>query len=316
MPAGPSLTAKPARPAGAQGERVPAARQPSSRAPGPARRRPQTRPQEDARRPAAPGDIACARCGQGNEAGRRFCHECGTSLAQAEPAPAGAPPPWWKRRARRSSRTYAAGERRTRADGTRRDGTPRGVAGLRKVVRVVGAIACVLLLLALAGPWRSGFRNRVGDVGAAAKNIFVASYEPVHPDGAEASTAIPDRPATNAIDGATNTAWQEAHAGDGENEVLVLTFSSQVDIDRLGIYSGVSENPDEFLAQPRPRELRVAFSDGTSTEIRLKDTPGFQSFTVKARAVVSVQITILSVYPSFRGGHDAGIAEVELFTRA
>ena len=177
---------------------------------------------------------------------------------------------------------------------------------------MIAAIAAVFLMIALVGPWRPSVTRRISSV----KNLFVASYEPIRAVDAEASTAIADRPATNVIDGAINTAWQEADAGDGENQRIFLTFEKQVDIDRIGIHSGVAENPDEFLSQPRPRELRLAFSDGTSKEIRLKDAPGFQTFKVKAREVISVEITILSVNTSFRGGHDAGIAEIELFTRS
>jgi hypothetical protein len=174
----------------------------------------------------------------------------------------------------------------------------------------------ILLIVALVGPWRQSIFDGVRKAGTKVKNFLVANYEPVHPSGAEASTALPDAPASNAIDGATNTAWKEADPGDGVGQKLILTFESPVDLDRIGFHSGVSDQPDEFLAQPRPHELHLAFSDGSAKDVTLKDSPNFQTFKVKARHAVRVEITVQSVYTSYKGGHDCGIAEVELFTRA
>jgi hypothetical protein len=95
----------------------------------------------------------------------------------------------------------------------------------------------------------------------------------------------------------------------------VLTFNQQVNIDRIGFHIGVSDDQEEFLSQPRPREIHVQFSNGKSYDLTLKDKPDFQHFSVKAPAVLRVEITIVNVNTSFKGGHDTGIAEVEVFKK-
>jgi hypothetical protein len=226
--------------------------------------------------------------------------------------------PWWKRifRRKNKNKTYKAGERRKRKDGTRKEGGSAFGRALRKLPRVLMYLLPILILVALIGPWRQSIFDGVRKTGTKVKNFLVANYQPVHPSGAEASTALSDGPASNAIDGATNTAWKEADPGDGVGQKLILTFESPVDLDRIGFHSGVSDQPDEFLAQPRPHELHLAFSDGSAKDVTLKDSPNFQTFKVKARHAVRVEITVQSVYTSYKGGHDCGIAEVELFTRA
>ncbi|MGH9022440.1 MAG: NADase-type glycan-binding domain-containing protein, partial [Acidimicrobiia bacterium] len=84
------------------------------------------------------------------------------------------------------------------------------------------------------------------------------------------------------------------------------------DLASIGITSGAGE---EFDAEPRPRQLRLTFSDGQKEEIALKNNGKFQSFNVRAKGVTSVRMEILSVYPSATGTA-ASIAEVEFFSKS
>lgn len=305
---------QPSRPAAAQSNagRQPTAQRPVAQKPGAAKTRVAPKPPKAKGREYKPGDKICGQCGEGNDPARKFCRKCGTSLVEAAVA---AQPSWWKRTFSKKKKTLKAGERNTRADGTLKDGRPRVFQGLKKTFNVLFAILAILLMIAFIGPWRGSVMGTVRDATSKVKRIFVAEYEPLHADGIEATSSLPDHPAAMAIDGATNFAWQENAQGDGEGQKLVLTFNQQVNVDQIGIRSGASNEQEEFLAQPRPRELHIVFSNGAQTDIRLKDTPDFQTFKVKAHDIVRMEITVTSVNTSFKGGHDMGIAEVELFTR-
>jgi ribosomal protein L40E len=310
-----SRAAQPARPAASapsDGARQPTAQRPVAQKPGAAKTRVAPKPPQAKGREYKPGDKICGQCGEGNDPARKFCRKCGTSLVEAVVA---AEPSWWKRLFSKKKKTLKAGERRTRADGTLKDGRPRVFQGLKKTFNVLFAILAILLMFAFIGPWRGSVLDAMRDTTNKVKRIFIAEYEPLHADGIEATSSLPEHPAAMAIDGATNFAWQEGAPGDGEGQKLVLTFNQQVDIDKIGIRSGASNQQEEFLAQPRPRELHIVFSNGAQKDITLKDTPEFQTFNVKAHAIVRMEITVTSVITSFKGGHDMGIAEVELFTR-
>lgn len=258
-----------------------------------------------------PGDRICGDCGEGNDRARKFCHKCGASLIEAQVVPE---PPWWKRIFTRKKKVLKAGERNTRADGTLKDGRGFG-RGLKKVFKIIVAILVLLFIIAYIGPWRGTVNDKLSSGYHKVKRVFIAEYVPLHADAIDATSALPDHPASMAIDGATNFAWEEAAPGDGEGQKLILTFNKQVNVDQIGIRAGVSNKQDEFLKQPRPSGLHIVFSDGSSKDLKIKDTPNFQNFKVKAHAIVRMEITVTTVYTSFEGGHDMGIAEVELFTR-
>lgn len=254
-----------------------------------------------------PGDVLCGVCGTGNGAERRFCRRCGASLAQAAAGPVVVTKvPWWRRWfPRRPAKVAAAGDRPMRGQGSR--------AG--RVLRRVAVVLIGVAMVAVAGPWRSAVSDRISSTARSVRRTISATYAPARPAAATASSMLPGHGPEAAIDGVSNSAWAEGAAGDGVGQQLTLTFGGPVDLDRVGITPGASVVPAEFLAQPRPREVRLAFPDGTVADVTLKDEPGFQAFGVKARGVSTVVLEIRSVYPSATGGQDASVAEIELFTR-
>lgn len=139
-------------------------------------------------------------------------------------------------------------------------------------------------------------------------------YRPTRPSGAEATSSLPGHEPHLAIDGVLNSYWAEGADGDGEGETLVLTFDSPVDLDRIGITPGASGEVEEFIAQPRPRTLHLVFSDGSAADVDLKDSADFQNFPIKARAVTSVEVHVVSVFAALEGD-DLAISEIELFTK-
>jgi hypothetical protein len=179
----------------------------------------------------------------------------------------------------------------------------------------LAVLALLGVTLGAVGPWRSSITQRVKSAAHSVRQAIKPQYDPARPTKAEATSSLDDHPATLAIDGVSNSFWAEGADGDGEGQALVLTFGSPVDLDRVGITAGASEKPEDFVAQPRPKQLHLVFSDGSSADLNLKDSADFQTFSVKARDVTSVQMQIVSVYASL-SGHDCAIAEVELFTKA
>lgn len=254
-----------------------------------------------------PGDVVCGVCGTGNGAERRFCRRCGASLAEAVAGPAEVRKiPWWRRPfARRPAKVAAAGDRPMRGRGSR--------AG--RVLRRLAAVLVGVAVVAVAGPWRSAVSDRISSTARSVRRTISSTYAPVRPTAATASSMLAGHGPEAAIDGVSNSSWAEGVAGDGVGQQLTLTFGGPVDLDRVGITPGASVVPAEFLAQPRPREVRLTFTDNTVANVTLKDEPGFQAFGVKARGVSSLVLEIRSVYPSAAGGQDASVAEIELFTK-
>jgi hypothetical protein len=274
---------------------------------------PQARPKP---KPAPPtrelqtGDLICGQCGEGNVPTRKFCRRCGSSLVDAE-AVAAPPVPWWKRPfVRKPKKEFSAGDRPMRRGGSEPGTAKKGGRG-KKILAAVGAVAAIAVVIGLMGPWRSSVDKKVASV----KRTVAPNFDPVHPVAVKASTELKDHPAALATDGISNTFWAESGKGKGEGQALVLTFDPAVDINKVGIYSGASGKPEDFLAQPRPKSLHLIFSDGTTTDVSLKDTAKFQSFDVKAKLVNKLEVQIASVYSSVQGGQDAAISELEFYTK-
>jgi hypothetical protein len=229
----------------------------------------------------ATGAVVCSVCGAGNGADRQFCHQCGNDLS---PAPLAEPP----------------------ADGPYR--RSRRVPK-RKLRVAVAAAAAIALVVVAAGPGRRAANNALEQLRSRR-----AAPVPIHPVRAAASSSVAGHAATAAIDGVRTTSWAEAASGDGVGQSLSVFFAGPVDLFRVGLIAGDVGAAGQALRQPRPHEVRLAFSDGSSVTLELKDTEEFQSFEVAARHTTGVQMTIRSVYPSGEGA-DCSVAELEFFSR-
>lgn len=261
-----------------------------------------------------PGDLICGSCGVGNDPDRKFCRRCGSSLVAAAVAQK---PAWYKRIFRR--RPKAKPEAGTRpAKGSSGPGVVnRGKYAIlrgRSVMGKIGRVAALLALLGVAGLSFGPWRDAVGDQIDKVKRIISPEYEPVRPASATASSELEGRPATAAIDQVSNSYWAEGAEGAGEGQGLTFTFSEPVDLDRIGFLNGASEDPKDFVTQPRVREVLVLFDDGTTKSLTLKDEADFQEFGISARQVTTVQLQIVSVHSSLEGSA-ASLAEVEFFRK-
>jgi len=270
------------------------------------------------RQPAQPGDLICGSCGAGNGQERRFCRHCGNSLTEATTVPR---PSWWRRIFTRSPKApEAAGSRHAV-----RAGVPagsgivgRGTARLKRTAKVlvplVAAAAVVLALVPGHNPVKSAWqrvRNKID-------GTVLVHYVEVHPVTASAPS-LPGHPASNAIDGASNTAWWAPPTLDrGVGQQLVLGLAQPSHIVRVGFLSGASETVQDFAEQPRPDAIRLIFTGLAgkivqSTTVNLQDSASFQTYVVDAPGTTDLTIQILSVYPG-TAGTNVAITEVEPFT--
>ena len=319
----------PPRPAGATDARPPAAppvsrpatgqpapQPPAARSPGavqPAASRPRPAPSAPVppSRAIEPGDLVCGQCGEGNTPSRKFCRRCGWSLLEAVVAP---PLPLWRRLLPRRRKHVAAGERPHRKGGSSRAPATRARRTVGTVVRAVALLAALGLTIGVVGPWRSSLSSEAGDAIRTVRRAVRPQYDPVRPTKAEATSSLPGHGPQLAIDGISDSFWAEGARGDGEGQTLVLTFSGPVDLDRMGIIPGTSGKPEDFVAQPRPKQLHLVFSDGSASDVTLKDSAKFQTFSIKGRQVSSVQVHVVSVYPAL-SGNACAITEIEFFTK-
>jgi hypothetical protein len=172
----------------------------------------------------------------------------------------------------------------------------------------------VLIILAFVGPWNHSIRHRISRYYHDVVNVVHPSYNPVHPVSATGTSAAPGHPPGLAIDGAVNTSWQSGQRGSAVGQSITIKFESATNVDKIGFLSGDQDNPAAFLTVGRPASVRLTFH-GThpyTKTLNLKDSPNFQTYTLKAKGATAVVITVLSVNVAPQTPHVA-IAEVEFF---
>lgn len=265
--------------------------------------------------PVRPGDVVCPTCQEGNSPTRRFCGRCGTVLEEPPPT-VEVHIPWWKRPFVRRPKTVVAGERPMRHGGSGA-GRRNYKALIRKVTKLAVVACLAIMVAAYAGPWRRPVNDKAKSAYQSVKRVVHPTLKPVIPTKADASSALPDHPAMAAIDQLTNTHWSEGAPDEGFGQFLTVTFPAPTNIDKIGIYSGAQDKPEQFLLQPRPMSLELTFlPGGRSRTILLESIPDFQTFDVKAKAVTSVRIKIVTVFHALNdAGKDCSIAELQFFRK-
>jgi TIR domain/F5/8 type C domain len=102
-----------------------------------------------------------------------------------------------------------------------------------------------------------------------------------------------------AFDGDKNTAW--CASGGGVGEWIMARFQSPTMITGVSILGGYGTDSDRYRTNNRVQTLRVAFSDGTATNLQLEDKMQLQHFSFPRLAKVEwVRFEILSVYRGTR----------------
>jgi hypothetical protein len=268
------------------------------------------------RRVPQPGDRICANCGEANDASRKFCRRCGTSLVTAQVV-AEKPLPWYRRLFRRKPKQpqpMQAGDRVK----SMQAGASAGWRGLMRGRTLLAGILAVLIGLGLIGyvgvPGVSkyvseftsggvpGIVNRIG----AFFNPPQVLIRPVK-DRLQASNELPDHPIGNLFDSRSNTDWQAS----GQTPSATVTFPETVDLLSTYVYSGTAG--DDFTNLRRPKTLQFTFPDGSSQSVTLQDIHDKQFFELKKDGIDKVIVTVTST----TGPEDApmAISEIEFFRK-
>jgi hypothetical protein len=182
------------------------------------------------------------------------------------------------------------------------------------------AILALIVVGLLAFLFVPPFHNLVVDRATAAfttiRKAVHPNIEAVHPTGASASTAIAGHLPGLAIDNATNTYWAASPKDPAPD--LVINFGGPVDLAEIGFTSGASGTApgDQFISQPRPKQVHLVFSDKSTADLTLSDDAKATFYTISAKQVTFVQIHILSTYlPAGASPSSVAITEVEFKTK-
>jgi hypothetical protein len=221
--------------------------------------------------------ITCWNCGVGNRSDRIFCRNCGVDLRDV-PTP---PPP--------QTQTF----------------WDRLWAWLRRHLRLLIVLALVILLLLIALVAFLLLRNREEAV-------------VLPPAMVEASQADPQHPPVSAFDGVYDSWWGPGQRGGGEGHYLAATYNRPIELHAIRIIPGVSPHAHDREQQNRPQLIDVTVEDANGQsavfQLRLRDG-GIQQFTLPARGITRVTLTVRAAYVSGRD-RQVAIAEVQLLARA
>jgi hypothetical protein len=211
-------------------------------------------------------------------------------------------PPVWERAMRRRP-VAAAGE-----GAVGRSAIPR-THEQQRALRRLGVLIAVIVLVG-GGLWFVTTRDRSPGNGAASTTVAAPTLVRVRPSGVTASTQSGSRVAANVVDGKLGTFWSRLVPSDDDQPFLRFSFSQRVQLGRVQIASGAAGA--EFAKRPRPQEIELQFSDGTTLRTTLADKTGFQTVNFRPREVDRVRMVVLSTYPS-SGPQRTSVTEVRFF---
>jgi hypothetical protein len=282
--------------------------QPESVVPQEAQKKPpQVRKQPPSKK-LQPGELVCGDCGEGNAPTRKFCSRCGTSLAAATVVKT----PWWRKLLpRRGAKVRKAGERSKRRGRGGKSKLGLAFGATFRIARRVIAIALVLggIAYGLFAPFRGWVNEQAAEAKGTFERLVFPQYAPVSAaETPTASVALPDHPANNAVDNASDSFWGAPMGGAEPN--MVVKFDRTVDLARIIVHNG---DGGDFKATARAQKLHLVFSTGKTTDITLQDLPDPQTLEIEnGDDVSSVEIHVVSTFKSVTG-NTLAISEIEFF---
>jgi hypothetical protein len=196
----------------------------------------------------------------------------------------------------------AGGEAVRRAPRTRSDEQ-------RRALRRFGVLIALIVVIG-GGLWYATMRDKSPGGGAAGTTAPAPPLEQVRASAVAASSQSGSRLASNVIDGKLGTFWSRLVPSDDDQPFLVFSFNQPVQLGRAQIAPGAAGA--EFPKRPRPQEIELRFSDGTTLRTTLADKAGFQTVNFRPREVNRVRLVVLSTYPS-SGPQRTSITEVRFF---
>jgi hypothetical protein len=266
-------------------------------------------------------DLICPSCRERNPQERHFCRRCATDLRTAPAAAETAEEraarlSWWRRllqRLRGHDDEAPADDTGREARAARRAAARDRWSAVRRGVMAVVTVVVVVILLV------PPLRTRVSDAGRAVaqdvRRLLAPTWVEVHPSSATDSAELPGHGAAMAIDGLSDTFWAAPFPGaGGAPPLLTVFFSHPMTVEAIGFTIAAPTQTQQYLAEPRPHQVHVVFSDASTQDLQLADTRSFQSFRVGAHQVTSIAVEIATVWTG-QAGNDVTLAEIEFYQR-
>ncbi len=119
--------------------------------------------------------------------------------------------------------------------------------------------------------------------------------------------------AESAMDGDPTTAWIEGVAGAGTGQWLLIEFSVESVVRKIGVTNGFQKN-GSFNRHNKIKKATLVYSDGASQEFELKDEMGVQYVECRPVPTKSIKLVIDEIHPArelrFRG--DTALSEIQV----
>ena len=195
------------------------------------------------------------------------------------------------------------------------EGQPRRAPSVRdrerqRALRRFGVLVAIIVVVG-AGLWLASVRGRSpSEAGRPSATAPPPALVSVQAASVAASTQSGSRLAGNVIDGKLGTFWSRLVPSNDAQPFLRFSFDHPVELGRVAIAGGASGS--EFSKRPRPQEVELQFSDGTTLRTTLADKQGFQTVNFRPREVDRLRLVVLSTYPS-SGPQRTSISEVRFF---
>jgi F5/8 type C domain len=180
----------------------------------------------------------------------------------------------------------------------------------RRALLRFGVLIAIIVLVG-GGLWFATMRDKSPGKGSAGTTTAAApTLIQVRPSAVAASTQSGSRVASNVVDGKLGTFWSRLVPSEDDHPFLRFSFTQPVRLGRVQIASGAAGA--EFARRPRPQEIELQFSDGTTLRTTLADKTGFQTVNFRPRQVDGMRMVVLSTYPS-SGPQRTSLTEVRFF---
>ena len=269
-----------------------------------------------------PDRVLCPRCGARNPEHYAFCHRCAQPLAAPteEADPALVLIPVIGMEAGDETAEPAAGEAgeapaaAPRAPEQRRPpARPASLLPDRATLRrmLLGVEVAMVATFGGVPATRDAFTGGGQQVVTAIRRAVWPAYGPVGAQSLDLAS-YPDLHTTwDALDGDTDTYWQGWLVDRAAPPAMRIAFDRRTDVSYVG-FTGATTH-DAALPTVSPRQVRLAFSNGTTKDITLGAERGYQAVRVSATGVAWVRVEVLSTWGP--ASSPAAIGEVEFFTQ-
>jgi hypothetical protein len=218
-------------------------------------------------------------------------------------------PPAWERAMRRLPATSTAAPTAGATGEAAERKAPRRSDERQRALRRLVVLVAVIVVIG-SGLWFATMRDKSPGGGAAGTTAPAPTLVRVRPSAVAASSQSGSRVASNVIDGKPGTFWSRLVPSQDDQPFLRFSFNQPVQLGRVQIAAGAAGA--EFSKRPRPQEVEIQFSDGTTLRTTLADKTGFQTVNFRPREVDRVRLVVLSTYPS-SGPQRTSVTEVRFF---